>query len=44
VCSSDLFALVTAGLTIIFLSSPMILAVFLYVLTGDLMMIPGFLS
>ena len=41
---SKTFALVTAGLTIIFLSSPMILAVFLYVLTGDLMMIPGFLS
>jgi len=30
------FALVTAGITIIFLSSPMILAGFLYVLTGDL--------
>jgi hypothetical protein len=37
------FALVTAGLTIIFLSSPMVLAVFLYVLTGNLMSIPGFL-
>ena len=30
------FALVTAGITIIFLSSPMILAGFFYVLTGDL--------
>ncbi len=38
------FALVTTGLTIIFLSSPMVLAVFLYVLTGDLMTIPGFIS
>ena len=37
------FALVTAGLTIIFLSSPMVLAGFLFVLTGDLMSIPGFL-
>ena len=36
------FALV-AGLTIIFLSSPMVLAGFLFVLTGDLMSIPGFL-
>jgi hypothetical protein len=33
---SKTFALVTAGITIIFLSSPMILAGFLYVLTGDL--------
>ncbi len=41
---SKTFALVTAGLTIIFLSSPMILAGFLYVLTGNLMSIPGFLS
>jgi hypothetical protein len=41
---SKTFALVTAGLTIIFLSSPMVLAVFLYVLTGNLMSIPGFLS
>jgi hypothetical protein len=41
---SKTFALVTAGLTIIFLSSPMVLAVFLYVLTGDLMTIPGFLG
>jgi hypothetical protein len=41
---SRTFALVTAGLTIIFLSSPMVLAVFLYVLTGDLMTIPGFLG
>lgn len=38
------FALVTAGITIIFLSSPMVLAVFLYVLTGDLLTIPGFLG
>ena len=38
------FTLVTAGLTIIFLSSPMILAGFLFVLTGDLMSIPGFLG
>jgi hypothetical protein len=38
------FALVTAGLTIIFLSSPMILAMFLYVVTGDLMTIPGFVG
>jgi|GEM_PF-1856191 len=30
------FTAVTAGITIIFLSSPMILAVFLYVFTGDL--------
>jgi hypothetical protein len=41
---STTFALVTAGITIIFLSSPMVLAVFLYVLTGDLMTIPGFIS
>jgi hypothetical protein len=41
---SKTFGLVTAGLTIIFLSSPMVLAVFLYVLTGDLMSIPGFLN
>jgi hypothetical protein len=41
---SKTFALVTAGLTIIFLSSPMVLAVFLYVLTGNLMSITGFLS
>jgi hypothetical protein len=41
---SRTFALVTAGLTIIFLSSPMVLAMFLYVLTGDLMTIPGFIS
>lgn len=40
---STTFALLTAGLTIIFLSSPMVLAVFLYVLTGNLMSIPGFL-
>lgn len=38
------FALVTTGLTIIFLSSPMILAVFLFVITGDFMTIPGFIS
>ena len=41
---SKTFGRVTAGLTIIFLSSPMVLAVFLYVLTGDLMSIPGFLG
>jgi hypothetical protein len=41
---SRTFALVTAGITIIFLSSPMVLAVFLYVLTGDLMTIPGFMG
>lgn len=40
---SKTFTLVTAGLTIIFLSSPMVLAVFLYVLTGNLLSIPGFL-
>ena len=34
------FAVVTAGITIIFLSTPMILAVFLYVFTGDLSSIP----
>jgi len=41
---SKTFGLVTAGLTIIFLSSPMVLAGFLYVLTGNLMSIPGFIS
>jgi hypothetical protein len=41
---SRTFALVTAGLTIIFLSSPMILAVFLFVLTGNLTSFPAFLS
>jgi len=41
---SKTFALVTAGLTIIFLSSPMVLAIFLYVLTGNLLTIPGFLG
>ncbi len=41
---SKTFALVTAGITIIFLSTPMVLAVFLYVLTGNLLTIPGFLS
>ena len=40
---SRTFALVTSGLTIIFLSSPMVLAVFLYVLTGNLMSIPALL-
>ena len=34
------FAVVTAGITIIFLSTPMILAGFLYVFTGDLSSIP----
>jgi hypothetical protein len=38
------FALVTAGITIIFLSSPMILAGFLYALTGNLPSFPAFLS
>jgi hypothetical protein len=38
------FALVTAGLTAIFLSSPMVLAVFLFVLTGDLLTFPGLIS
>jgi hypothetical protein len=41
---SKTFALVTAGLTIIFLSSPMVLALFLYVLTGNLTSFPAFLS
>jgi hypothetical protein len=41
---SKTFALVTAGVTIIFLSSPMILGVFLFVLTGNLMSFPAFLS
>jgi hypothetical protein len=36
--------MVTAGITIIFLSSPMILAVFMYVLTGNLISIPALLS
>jgi len=40
---SRTFALVTAGITIIFLSSPLVLAIFHYVLTGDLMTIPGFI-
>ncbi len=34
------FALATAGITIIFLSTPMILAVFLYVLTGNWSSLP----
>ena len=38
------FALVTTGLTIIFLSSPAVLAVFMYVITGDPVTIPGFIS
>jgi len=38
---SKTFALVTAGVTIIFLSSPMILGVFLFVLTGNLMAFPS---
>jgi hypothetical protein len=41
---SKTFALVTAGVTIIFLSSPLILAVFLYVLTGNLTSFHAFLS
>jgi hypothetical protein len=35
------FAVVTAGITIIFLSTPMILAGFFYILTGDLAALPG---
>lgn len=35
------FAAVTAGITIIFLSSPMVLAVFLYLFTGDLTSLPA---
>lgn len=35
------FAVVTAGITIIFLSTPMILAGLFYVFTGDLSSIPG---
>lgn len=38
---SRTFALVTAGITIIFLSSPMILGVFLFVLTGNLVSFPA---
>lgn len=38
---SRTFALVTAGVTIIFLSSPMILGVFLFVLTGNLTSFPA---
>jgi len=38
---SKTFALVTAGITIIFLSSPMILGVFLFVLTGNLTSFPA---
>jgi hypothetical protein len=34
------FASVTAGITIIFLSSPMILAGFLFILTGDISSVP----
>jgi hypothetical protein len=41
---SKTFALVTAGLTIIFLSSPMVLAIFLFVLTGNLTSFPAFLG
>lgn len=41
---SKTFALVTAGLTIIFLSSPMVLALFLYVLTGNLTSFPAILG
>lgn len=41
---SKTFALVTAGVTIIFLSSPMILGVFLYVITGNLTSFPALLS
>lgn len=38
------FALVTAGLIIVFLSSPMVLAMFLYVLTGNLTPFPALLG
>jgi len=38
------FVAVTAGITIIFLSTPMILAGFLYVFTGDLTTIPAMFS
>jgi hypothetical protein len=41
---SKTFALVTAGMTIVFLSSPMVLGVFLFVLTGNLTSFPAFLS
>jgi len=41
---SKTFALVTAGVTIIFLSSPMILGIFIYVLTGNLTSFPALLS
>ncbi len=37
------FALVTAGLTIIFLSAPAILSVFLFVITGNFTSFPAFL-
>ena len=37
------FAMVTAGITIIFLSSPMVLAAFLYVMTGNLQSFPAML-
>jgi len=42
--TSKTFALVTAGITIIFLSTPMILAGFFYVLTGDLSSFPAIIS
>jgi hypothetical protein len=42
--ASKTFALVTAGVTIIFLSSPMILGIFLFVLTGNLTSFPALLS
>lgn len=35
------FAVVTAGITIIFLNTPMVLAMFLYVFTGDLSALPA---
>jgi hypothetical protein len=38
---SKTFALVTAGVTIIFLSSPMIFGIFLFVLTGNLTSFPS---
>jgi hypothetical protein len=34
------FAVVTAGITIIFLSTPMVLAGFLFILTGDIGTLP----
>ena len=38
------FAYVTTGITIIFLSTPMVLAVFIYVFTGDLSSVPAMIQ